>query len=252
MNRTADTHCALITGAAGAIGQALVQAFHGANYAVIAADCIEPSLGLPCVAFVEVDLRRSVADEEYAASFFEEVRESVGTRKLTVLVNNAAVQVIGNVADLTREDWNTSLQTNVLAPFFLTQGLLSELQSAKGSVINIGSIHSRLTKPHFSAYATSKAALAGLSRSMAVELGDRIRVNTIEPAAIRTPMLLDGFVGNPEKIQTLETYHPTKSIGEPEQIGKLAVSLASGDLQFLNGCSLNIDGGISARLHDPD
>ena len=252
MNRTADRHCALITGAAGAIGQALVQAFHDANYSVIATDCIQPSLGLPCAAFVEVDLRRSVADEAYAESFFDEVRQSVGSGELKVLVNNAAVQVIGHVADLTREDWNTSFQTNVLAPFFWTQGLLGELQSAKGSVINIGSIHSRLTKPHFSAYATSKAALAGLSRSMAVELGDRIRVNTIEPAAIRTPMLLEGFVGDPDKLQALETCHPTKSIGEPEQVGKLAVSLASGDLQFLNGCTLNIDGGISARLHDPD
>lgn len=252
MNRTPDTRFALVTGAAGVIGQALVQAFHDANYAVIATDCIEPPSGLPCTAFFAADLKRSVADEAYAANLFEEVRQLVGTGKLKVLINNAATQIIGNVADLTREDWHTSLNTNVLAPFFWTQGLLNDLQAAEGSVINIGSIHSRLTKPHFSAYATSKAALVGLSRSMAVELGGRVRVNTIEPAAIRTPMLLEGFGGDLKKLQALETHHPTKSIGEPEEIGKLAVSLASGDLQFLNGCNLNIDGGISARLHDPD
>ena len=65
-------------------------------------------------------------------------------------------------------------------------------------------------------------------------------------------MLLQGFSGDLEKLQELESYHPTKSIGEAAEVSKLAVSLASGDLQFLNGCNINIDGGISARLHDPD
>jgi NAD(P)-dependent dehydrogenase (short-subunit alcohol dehydrogenase family) len=252
LNDTSDTQFALITGAAGALGQALVYAFDEAGYSVIGTDRAEPPPELPLSAFLSADLNRSVIDATYATTLFTRIREIVADGKLKVLVNNAATQVLGSSEDLSYEDWSSSLNTNLLAPFFWIQNLLADLEAAKGGVINIGSIHARLTKPNFSAYATSKAGLAALSRSLAVELGGRISINTIEPAAIRTPMLLEGFNGDPKKLQELLRHHPTNSIGETEEVAKLAVLLASSDLQFLTGCSINIDGGVSARLHDPD
>jgi NAD(P)-dependent dehydrogenase (short-subunit alcohol dehydrogenase family) len=122
---------------------------------------------------------------------------------------------------------------------------------AKGCVINISSIHARLTKPNFVAYATSKAALSGMTRAMAVDLGGRVRVNAIEPAAISTDMLKAGFKDHPEQYAALEQCHPLGRIGTPEEVAALALSIVDGELRFLHGACVGMDGGISARLHDP-
>jgi NAD(P)-dependent dehydrogenase (short-subunit alcohol dehydrogenase family) len=133
----------------------------------------------------------------------------------------------------------------------LTQKLFSLLEKARGSVVNISSIHAKLTKPEFSCYATSKAALLGLTKSMAVELGSKVRINAICPAAVSTPMLLAGFDGQSEAYEILSSMHPVGRIAEPSEVAKLALFLASKDAQFINGSSLELDGGIGSRLHDP-
>ncbi len=243
--------CALITGANGGIGQALVRAFDQAGYAVIATDLSAPPDNLPCKYFIKTDLQQTVNDEAYAEGLFAEIRKQLNGSPLKVLVNNAATQILGDVEILTRQDWRTTLDINLLAPFFCTQALLPELEAARGSVINISSIHARLTKREFVAYATSKAALSGLTRSLALELGDRVRINAIEPAAIDTAMLRSGFEGNVEGFLKLDRHHPTQCIGKPEEIAQIAVMIASDKLQFLNGASIQLDGGIGTRLYDP-
>ncbi len=242
---------AIITGAAGGIGQALVRAFDQAGYAAIATDIMTPPDDLPCKYFIKADLQQTVTDEAYAKELFAEIRKQLNGSPLKVLVNNAATQILGKVENLTRDDWRATLDINLLAPFFWTQALLPELEAAQGSVINISSIHARLTKRKFAAYATSKAALSGLTRSLALEVGDRVRVNAIEPAAIDTDMLRAGFEGNDDGFMQLERYHPTQSIGRVEEIGRLAIMLASDEQQFMNGAVLQLDGGIGGCLHDP-
>jgi NAD(P)-dependent dehydrogenase (short-subunit alcohol dehydrogenase family) len=108
-----------------------------------------------------------------------------------------------------------------------------------------------LTKSGFAAYATSKAALAALTRSLAVELGGRVKVNSIRPAAISTPMLVDGFADNPAAMTDLLQYHPSGCIGSPEDVAKAALFLAENESPFLTGTELALDGAISSRLHDP-
>jgi NAD(P)-dependent dehydrogenase (short-subunit alcohol dehydrogenase family) len=181
-----------------------------------------------------------------------QIQDLVGDAGLSVLVNNAATQVLGGVDSLTVSDWHHTLDVNLLAPFVLTQGLLPPLEKAHGCVINISSIHARLTKPNFVAYATSKAALSAMTRAMAVDLGSRVRVNAIEPAAIETDMLKSGFAGQPEKFAELQACHPQGRIGSPEEVAALALSVAGGELRFLHGACIGIDGGISGRLHDPN
>ena len=179
------------------------------------------------------------------------LRAELGNGGLHVLINNAATQIVAPVEQLTTDDWHTTLDVNLISPFLLTQALLSELQKAQGSIINIASIHARLTKPHFAAYATSKAALVGLTRSLAVELGGRVRVNAICPAAIATSMLEAGFEANPHGLAKLASHHPSGCIGTTEDVARAALFLAEAEGAFLIGDVLGLDGGIASRLHDP-
>lgn len=248
---SALSRIAVITGAAGGIGAALVKAFTERGDRVIALDHAPQPASLVCWRYLQTDLQRLVSDPACAAETLSAVADLAGECGVSVLVNNAAIQVLGGVASLRVADWHSTLDVNLLAPFVLTQGLLAQLEAAAGCVINVSSIHARLTKANFVAYATSKAALSGMTRAMAVDLGGRVRVNAIEPAAIATEMLKAGFAGEPERYAQLEGCHPQGRIGTPEEVAALAVSIADGALRFLHGTCIGMDGGISGRLHDP-
>jgi NAD(P)-dependent dehydrogenase (short-subunit alcohol dehydrogenase family) len=243
---------AVITGAAGGIGQALVRAFTDAGYQVLATDRQPRPDGLACAHYLQLDIARTVDDEAAAAQAFGQIRAAFGHPPgIAALVNNAALQVLGGAESLTRADWRATLDVNLLAPFFWTQGLLPDLEAARGSVVNVSSIHARLTKKDFVAYATSKAALSGMTRALAVDLRGRVRVNAIEPAAIATPMLRAGFDGQSERFAQLEACHPAKRIGTPDEVAAAALWLASASPDFLQGACLALDGGIGAALLDP-
>lgn len=242
---------ALVTGVVGGIGKVIAEAFTGAGYDVIGMDCVSKPFDFAYWEYIQADLNRMTESPVVQTESLSNLRRVIGADGLNVLINNAAIQRLGGVESLGMTEWRETLNVNLLAPFLLTQGLLPMLEPVGGCVINIGSIHARLTKPGFVAYATSKAALSGLTRAMAVDLGGRIRVNAIEPAAISTDMLKAGFNEKPEKYSQLESCHPQGRIGSPQEVAALAVSIAGGDLRFLHGACINLDGGISGRLHDP-
>lgn len=241
----------LITGAAGAIGAALCRAFKDDDYRVIGTDRNRPG-DTCCDSFVDVDLNLLVEDTQYRERALRNISEAIGDPRLDALVNNAAVQIVAPVYDLTADSWRESLNVNVVAPFLLVQASLSALRAAKGAVVNVGSIHSRLTKPKFSCYSTSKAALSGLTRALAIELGNTVRINEIAPGATETPMLLAGLGGKKEVLEALRAAHPLGRIASPDEIARVAVFLASERAAFITGSTLQIDGGIGARLHDPE
>ena len=89
-----------------------------------------------------------------------------------------------------------------------------------------------------------------MTRAMAVDLGPRVRVNAIEPAAIHTSMLEAGFDGQPDKLRDLARCHPTETLGEPDEVARIALLLSNGDIGFLQGACINLDGGIGSRLYD--
>jgi NAD(P)-dependent dehydrogenase (short-subunit alcohol dehydrogenase family) len=243
---------ALITGAAGGIGRELVHAFREAGYAVVATDLAVQPPGLTCSCYVQSDLQRFAEDDAYASDIVVRIRRCFQGRALAAVVNNAAIQILGGADSLTRADWRQTLDVNVVAPFLLTQAFLPELEAAAGCVVNIGSIHARLTKRNFVAYATSKAAIGGMTRALAVDLGPRVRVNAIEPAAIETDMLKAGFVGKKSLYEELERCHPQKRIGQPGEVARLTLAIVGGGMDFLHGACVGLDGGISSRLFDPD
>jgi len=241
---------AVVTGAQGGIGVALCKAFKEAGYYTVGIDISEADQDI-CDAAIRADLNAAAEDAERGRRLLDEVRTAVGERDLAVLVNNAAVQILKASDELALAEFRESLNVNLLAPFILSQGLLDLLEASSGAIINIGSIHARLTKPGFVAYATSKAALEGMTRAMAVDLGSKVRVNAIAPAAIETEMLKAGFEGDQGGYDALMECHPVGRIGEVSEVAEAALFLASDRAGFINGSVFSIDGGISARLHDP-
>lgn len=246
-----STKAVIITGACGGIGRALVHAYSEAGYYVLATDSQEALPEFSAVKFFRIDLRETVEDLKAREKYLAALRSELVGYQLIALVNNAAEQIIKPIEEVTVEDWNSVLSVNLLAPFFWTQYFLDMLEDSSGSVLNISSIHARQTKKDFSVYATSKAALSGLTRLMSIELGNRIRVNAIEPAAISTQMLEAGFANSPSERKKLDAYHPTKRIGTTDEVAQVALFITSERCGFLNGASIAVDGGIGNLLHDP-
>jgi NAD(P)-dependent dehydrogenase (short-subunit alcohol dehydrogenase family) len=239
----------IVTGASGAIGRALLDAFAAAGDVVVGLDRRAPPSGLG--RFVRADLAELCAGERERARIVAALRYQLAGLRLRALVNNAAVQIVKPSGRLAAADWRRTLEVNVVAPALLVKAFAPDLARVHGSVVNVASIHARLTKPGFAAYATSKAALLGLTRSLALDLGGRVRVNAISPAAIDTPLLAQGFGRDRRARQRLARHHPAGRVGTAAELAALAVFLASADAGFITGESFGLDGGIGARLHDP-
>lgn len=246
----------LITGAAGGIGATLVKHLQGEGWQVLATDRAElapdPAADQPpLVRWLGADLEELALGGEPLDRFAAELEAITCSKPLTAIVHNAALQRLGRFAELSPADWQATLAVNLLAPVAINRRFLNDLIASKGSIVHISSIHSQLTKAGFTAYATSKAALSGLTRALSVEIGSQVRVNAIEPAAIRTSMLEASFVDQPEQLALLESFHPSGSIGTPLDVAHAVSYLINPDNSFLNGCILQLGGGIHGRLHDP-
>ncbi len=246
----------LVTGAAGGIGTALVAHLADDGWQVLATDrtevCPNPAADLPpSVHWLSADLQALALGGAPLDAFATQVEAITPNRPLTAIVHNAALQRLGSFAELTPADWQATLAVNLLAPVAINRRFLSDLIASRGSIVHISSIHSQLTKAGFTAYATSKAALSGITRALSVEIGGQVRVNAIEPAAIRTPMLEAGFAEQPEELAQLESFHPSGSIGSPMDVARAVSYLIDPANSFLNGCVLELGGGIHNRLHDP-
>ncbi len=242
----------LITGAAGGIGQALCREFRAAGWHVLGTDLTRGES--PMDGFLPLDLVQFKHSAAVRTAFARQVRKlaRAAHAPLAALINNAAIQRLNRTEKVTVVDWDLTLAVNLVTPFLLAQAFLPDLERARGAVVNVASIHERLTKPEFVVYATSKAALAGLTRALAVDLGGRVRVNAINPAAISTPMMEAGFAAKPKSARrALNQYHPVGRIGQPEEVARLAVFLAGDIGPFLTGSVIGLDGAIASRLHDP-
>ena len=239
----------LITGANGGIGQSLCQIFKDSGYFVIASDRIFGN----CIndVFIQADIEVLCTDSQYAENIFSQVQACLPESGLSGLINNAAIQILGKTEDIKVNNWYQTLNVNLVAHFLLIQNFLPDLKKAKGSVVNIASIHATNTKPEFVCYATSKSALVGMTKAMAVDLGASVRINAICPAATATPMLLAGFKGKEELFHQLSNMYPLERIAQPQEIAQVALFLVSEQASFITGASLTVDGGISVRLHTP-
>ncbi|MCS7019646.1 MAG: SDR family oxidoreductase [Cytophagales bacterium] len=236
----------IVTGSSGRIGSEICRLFKQEGFFTIGLDR-QPKQNTDI--HIQTDLNRFCTDPNYRKTLILQLSSVISKYPLKCLVNNAAEQLLNKTDDITPEQWQTTLNVNLTAPFLLIQLCLPYLEATKGSVVNVASIHQQLTKPRFVAYATSKSALVGLTKALAVDLAGRIRVNAISPAAIETPMLRAGFP-NPDDYRKLNEIHPVGRIGQPEEVAEVAIFLASDKAGFINGANIQIDGGISGVLKD--
>jgi len=236
-----------ITGVLGGIGEGLAKAFKEDGYYVIGVD-IRKNATPHCDKFITFDIEKYTVSVAYRKKMNTLFTTEIKT--LDVLVNNAAVQLLGAVNEITIEDWNHTLRVNLTGPLLLSQFFAPNLVKTKGCIINVASIHHQQTKKRFVAYATSKSALVGLTKAMSVDFEGKVRVNAISPAAIDTPMLHQGFGNNKKMVEKLNSIHPSQRIGKPQEVAKLALLLAKDELGFINGANIEIDGGISNVLKD--
>ncbi len=243
------TRTILITGAAGGIGRALCRAFTAKGDRVIALDR-EDALGTfdqsDNLYPLPYDLK-CLADTEEALDDLKVAVAALAPAGVDILVNNAAVQKLAPALHLALEDWINTLNVNLTAPFRLVQGLADTLKV----VINITSVHARQTKKSFAAYAASKAGLEGLTRALALDLGPRVRVVGLAPAAVSTPMLEAGFEGQADARAALDMAHPLERVADPDEIARAVLFLAGEGASFMTGQTLAFDGGVLARLYDP-
>ena len=240
----------VITGGGQGIGLGISQTMLAAGAAILVAQRSPLPSDLAnqdWVHWIEADL----AQPESYAVVAEAATETFG--KVDVLINNAGYMFEKTLDDMRLEDWNRMLAVNLTAPVFLSKRLLPLLRAdGGGSIINIGSIEGLAANPQHAAYCASKGGIHALTRAMAVDLGkDNIRVNAIAPGWIRTE-LSDDYINaqqDPESAwDGLCQMHPAGRIGEPADVGKLAVYLASDDSTFVTGQVIVIDGGRTSKL----
>ncbi len=242
-NEPARRRVMLLTGASRGIGHATVKRFSSAGWRIIA--CSRQPVPENCPwggreDHVQVDL----ADPVDTLRAIEDIKARLEDGKLDALVNNAAISPKGPVGERLGTtqtdfaDWQKVFQVNFFAPILLARGLIEPLKMAKGSVVNVTSIAGSRVHPFAgAAYATSKAALAALTREMAADFGAmEVRVNSISPGEIDTSILSPGT----EKI--VETL-PLKRLGKPDEVAKAIYFLVTEASSYVTGAELHINGG---------
>lgn len=249
---------AIVTGASSGIGKACAVALGlaGANVCVNffgkragADEAVEAiiSSGAKAIA-VECD----VSNEDHVKSMFGSVVEHFGT--VDILVNNAGLQQDSPLADMTLAQWNKVIGVNLTGQFlcareavreFTRRGLHPEISCALGKIICVSSVHQIIPWAGHVNYAASKGGVNMMMQSIAQELAPlRIRVNSVCPGAIKTPINRSAW-DTPEALDRLLTLIPYKRIGQPEDIAEVVVWLASDAADYIAGASLYVDGGMT-------
>jgi NAD(P)-dependent dehydrogenase (short-subunit alcohol dehydrogenase family) len=171
--------------------------------------------------------------------------------KLDMVVTSAGMLGLGSVTEISLKDWQDSINTNLNSVFYLSRFAIPEIQKQGGGNILVNSsIAAFKSFPNHAAYCASKAALVALVKEMAVDYGPSIRVNTICPGPVDTPMIWDSAKAfeNPETI-VQQTANNTlmKRLGKPEDIASLALFLVSDEASWITGSAYTIDGGILVK-----
>ncbi len=235
---------AIVTGAASGIGKASAALFASEGAAVLAVDLPGKSLEAPNAgAALEIDITGQDAPERIVA----EAEKRLGG--LDVLFNNAGVSGRWKIEEMTDEAWDKVHAVNVRAPMRIVRAALAQLKQSKaGRIINTASVMAEATDIGLAAYCASKAGVAGLTRTLALELGRyAITANYIMPGAIRTGMTMPLWDERPDIAEIWAKKSPLRRLGEPEDMARVALFLASDDAAFVTGHGMAADGGLTLR-----
>jgi len=249
---------ALVTGANSGIGRAVAIALGSAGADVVVNYvCGETAANEVVDAVVKsgrraVSIQADVSREDQVQAMFQKMIKEFGT--VDILVNNAGLQMDAPFEEMTLAQWNTVIGINLTGQFlcareavreFKRRGVVNDASVSAGKIICMSSVHEVIPWAGHANYAASKGGVMLLMKSIAQEVAPyRIRVNSICPGAIRTPINTSAW-NSPEAYGALMGLVPYKRIGEPEDIGRVAVFLASDQADYINGASIFVDGGMT-------
>ena len=247
-----DGKIALITGAGGGLGLAMAKLFAAEGARLFMCDldaaAVEAAATEITAAAGQAEgLRADVTSQADVDALIAAVKRS--SDKLHVVVNNAGNLMRADFRNMEDADWEKVLNPHLWGTIRVTRAALPLLRAARGaSVVNLSSIMASQHLRQLSAYSTAKAAIAGLSRSLAVELApDDIRVNYMCPGFIPTK-LTDRYTTHPQLSKALLAQMPMRRFGTPEEVAKVALFLASDDSAYTTGEGIMVDGGMSLNL----
>jgi glucose 1-dehydrogenase len=249
---------ALVTGANSGIGEGVAISLGEAGANVVVNYVVNPDAANVVVEKIKsfgsnaVAIQADVSKEDQVISMFQQAVQKFGT--VDILVNNAGLQRDAKFHEMTLAQWQLVIDINLTGQFlcareaireFLRRGIVPERSIACGKIICMSSVHELIPWGGHANYATSKGGIKMLMQSLAQEYGgQKIRVNGICPGAIKTPINQSAW-DTPEAYNSLMTLIPYDRIGVPDDIGKLAVFLASDDSDYITGASMFIDGGMT-------
>jgi glucose 1-dehydrogenase len=249
---------ALVTGANSGIGKAVAIALGaaGADVVVNYVRGEESARDVACtiakMGVQAMPIQADVSNEEQVGAMFRQMFDSFGT--IDILVNNAGLQQDASFEEMTLARWNTVIGINLTGQFlcareaireFKRRGIVREVSRSAGKIICMSSVHEVIPWAGHVNYASSKGGVMLMMKSIAQEVApDKIRVNSICPGAIRTPINTSAWE-TPEAYASLMKLVPYERIGEPEDIGNAAVFLSSDMADYITGTSLFVDGGMT-------
>lgn len=240
---------AIVTGAASGIGRATAQLFAKEGARVLAVDLPGRQLAEAHRAFDAIEiLEIDVAADGAPSRIVDAAVAKFG--RLDIVMNNAGVASNALAENFTREAWDRTLAVNLTAPFLICQRAIPHLRaSGAGRIINVASVMAEGTDYGLSAYCASKAGVAGFTRTLALELGKfAITANYLLPGAIRTGMTRPLWDARPDVADIWAKKSALRRLGEPEDLAKAALFLASDDGAFVTGHGLTVDGGLMLRV----
>jgi glucose 1-dehydrogenase len=258
IRRLLEGQTAIVTGASSGIGKAIAIELGKAGANVVVNYVTGPDKAEEVVAEIEKDgshavaAKADVSKEAEVQAMFAAAKEEFGT--VDVLVNNAGLQSDAPFCDMTLAQWQRVIDVNLTGQFlcareavreFKRRGVVADVSCAAGKIICISSVHEVIPWAGHVNYATSKGGVMLMMKSIAQEVAPwRIRVNSIAPGAIRTPINTAAW-DTPEHYAELLKLIPYKRIGEPNEIGRAAAWLASDDADYIHGITLFVDGGMT-------
>lgn len=248
---------ALVTGANSGIGAGIARAMAAAGATVVVNYVRDPEEAARVVDEIKASggqalaIEADVSQEGQVRAMFRAMTDACGG--IDILVNNAGLQKDAAFVDMSLADWELVLRVNLTGQFlcareaaraFLRQGVLPEISCAAGKIICISSVHEAIPWAGHVNYTASKGGVMMLMKTMAQELASfKIRVNSIAPGAIKTPINHSAWA-TPEQEAALLKFIPYGRVGEPQDIGRPAVWLASDQSDYLTGVTLYVDGGM--------
>ena len=238
----------VITGASSGIGASCAKLFYDAGANIALLDITENSLFAEknrCLA-----ITCDVSEESAVRNAMQAIVEQFGS--IDFLINNAGIQRYGSVTETSLADWDLVMNVNLKSIFLCAKYAIPSMQVVnKGVVVNIASVQAFVTQQNVAAYTTTKSAILGLTRSIAVDYAPSIRCVAVCPGTIDTPMLRNAIAlsENPEKVfEECENMHLSKRIGTPEEVAELVMYLCDDKSSFITGQAIRIDGGLGITI----